>query len=142
VAKGSLMLLSGNGQQISQRLQLRYGSADWTTIPVEEKQITNTVQLVRLLRSEKAQVLAFGCKDLALQRFQFWLSAFLCLSGATEKLIIDEAGKSKGVNVFRFVFTDIPRFCLELVMSIWILVRAWTYLTFRQPSSLVKSTHD
>jgi hypothetical protein len=136
------MLLSGSGPQISQQLQLRYGSADWTTIPVDEKQITYPVQLVRLLHREKAQVLAFGCKDLALQRFQFWLSAFLCLGGAREKLIVDEAGKSKRVNVLRFVLSDIPRFCLELVMSLWILVRAWTYLTFSQPSSLVKSSHD
>ncbi len=135
MAKGSLMILSGNGQQISQRLQQTFGFTEWTIVPIDEKQITNPIQLIRLLRREKVQVLAFGCKDLTLQRFQFWLSAFLCVCGAPNGLIMDEAGATKKVDVVRFVFADVPRFCLELIMSMCVIARAWVYLALSHPSS-------
>jgi hypothetical protein len=133
--KGNLVLLSGSDQLIYQRLQQSFGPAEWTVGSVDEKQIGNPLQIMRLLRREKAQVLAFGCRDLAQQRFQFWLSAFLCFSGAAQKLIIDEAGEFKRVNIFRFAFVDAPHFCVELIMSLWVLVRAWAYLALSHLSS-------
>ena len=140
--KGSLKLLSGNDQLMLQTLHQSFGLAEWTVVPVDEKQFANPVKFVRILRHEKVQVLAFGCKDLVQQRFQFWISVFLCLGGASHKLILDETGRSKKIGIFRFVLIDVPRFCFEIIMSLWVLVRAWNQLAITHPSSSIGSNHD
>jgi hypothetical protein len=87
------------------------------TALVQERQIADFRAMLKLLRSAPAMPCAFGCKDLGLQRYQFFLKAYLLAAGTAPRLLVDEKGTIRNVTWLPFLLVDTPRFGLELLSS-------------------------
>jgi hypothetical protein len=76
-----------------------------------------------LVTGGRMSVLCFACKDLELQRYQFILASYLFFANAKIKFIIDEHGMSRRFSALGFFLVDLPRFGVECIASVFIVLR-------------------
>ncbi len=128
-SSATMIILSGNREQVQQQLQKLFPMVSVDTISLDEKSIIKVRKLLLLVRPElKHNVLCFGCKDLALQRYQFVLKSYLLLARARQRLIIDENGLTNKFTVVGYFLSDVPRFLLEVVASAGVVAFAYVRL--------------
>lgn len=123
----TIFLLSGRPEALSKAAN---ATAAWSSVdvrPFEEKWITSPSKVRAQLKGTDSPIVAFGCKDLALQRFQVALKLYLLLYSPRERYLVDESARVVRVTWPRFLTADLARFALEVAMSAAVLVHA----TFR-----------
>ena len=124
-----LFVLSGNPDVLATALKAKAGTPEIAIVRLEEKHIARIRETMRLVREERASVVAFGCKDLGLQRYQFVLQSFLALSRSDTGLLLDESGRAEQFHAARYLLIQVPRFILECAASAWILAYSFIRLT-------------
>ncbi len=120
----TIFLLSGNPDAIRKAAN---ETASWTTVdvqPFEEKWITSSAKVRDQLQRTPSSVVAFGCKDLDLQRFQVALTFYLLIYGPRARYLLDESARVIHVTWTRFLVVDLIRFVVEVVVSAAVLLHA------------------
>jgi hypothetical protein len=120
----TILLISGRPEAI--RMAARE-MAPWSAVdvrPFEEKWITSPSTVREQLKGTASPVVAFGCKDLGLQRFQFALKLYLLLYSPRERYLIDESARVVRVTWPRFLTADLARFGIEVAASVVVLLHA------------------
>jgi hypothetical protein len=120
----TIYLLSGRPDAITKAAN---ETASWSGVdvrPFEEKWITLPSKVREQLKGTTSPVVAFGCKDLGLQRFQFALKLYLLLYSPRERYLIDESARVVRVSWPRFLTADLARFAVEVAASVAVLFHA------------------
>jgi hypothetical protein len=120
----TIFLLSGRPDAVSKAAN---ATAAWSSVdvrPFEEKWITSPSKVRAQLKGTDSPVVAFGCKDLALQRFQVALKLYLLLYSPRERYLVDESARVVPVTWPRFLLLDLPRFAVEIAASVVVLLHA------------------
>ncbi|HEX9614822.1 MAG TPA: hypothetical protein VGA55_04925 [Bacteroidota bacterium] len=125
-----LFVLSGDADALATTLKTTTGAAEVVIVRVEEKHIARIRETVRLVRAEQASAVAFGCKDLSLQRYQFVLQTFLALSRSDTGFLVDESGRAEEFSPSGYLLIQVPRFIVECAASAWVLLYSFFRLTY------------
>lgn len=138
--RGILLCLSVNKSRLADSLR-RHAKLQGVDIrEINERDITKPQYVWNLLRGDAANCVAFGCKNLSLQRFQFFLKFYLLLSWKPDRYLVDEENTVIKVTWASYALSDFPRFVLESVVSLWILLSASIILPFLRSSFRRKKT--
>ncbi|OGU63251.1 MAG: hypothetical protein A3C56_10330 [Ignavibacteria bacterium RIFCSPHIGHO2_02_FULL_56_12] len=120
--------LSGRPEVLRAAAASIAGDASLVLRPFEEKKITSPSLVRSALREGRHEAVAFGCKDLTLQRFQVALKFYLLFFGSGSRFLVDEGGQIITVSWSSFLFVDVSRFILEAIASLAVLLHAWARL--------------
>lgn len=130
-----LIILSGDARIMQDQLRAKTGKVADAVTAIEEKAISRFGEMLRVMRTKpKTATMCFGCKNLELQRYQFVLKAYLLLSGASQRFLIDGRGEFIRVSWIFFLLVDTPKFLLELFASAGILMATTVKLLWLRQS--------
>ena len=110
-----LILISGNGLQILDKAGIDDG--DTLIRKIDEKDLSRFGLIKSIIKSGDYKRVIFGTQDISFQRFTFFISLFLFLTGKFSGFIADENGMTKKFSMLRFVFLEIPMFIAEIIAS-------------------------
>jgi len=110
-----LILISGNGHQILETAGI--DSGDTLIRKIDEKDLSRFGLIKSIIKSGEYNQVIFGTQDISFQRFTFFISLFLFLTGKFSGFIADENGMTKKFSMFRFIFLEVPIFIAEVIAS-------------------------
>ena len=110
-----LILISGNRRQILDKAGIEAG--DTLIRKIDEKDLSRFGLIKSIIKSGEYKRVIFGTQDISFQRFTFFISLFLFLTGKFSGFIADENGMTKKFSMLRFVFLEIPVFITEIIAS-------------------------
>lgn len=126
-----LIQLSGSAERLRGHLDEQFGKNSLELIPFNERDIVHGRMVLSRLRESPADLVGFGCQELELQRYAFFLKFYLIFGRASRRILIDESGVVVPVKVPKFLLRDLPRMILEIIASAGMLVRSFCELSVR-----------
>ena len=126
-----LIQLSGSAERLSGHLNERFGNNSLELVQLNERDIVHGRMVLSRLGESPADLIGFGCQELDLQRYTFFLKFYLIFSRATRKILIDESGTVVDVKTSAFLLRDLPRMVLETAASAGMLLRSFCELSVR-----------
>jgi hypothetical protein len=130
-----LLIISGNADSILNQLNEDINSFD--IVKIDEKDLSRKSLIINLLKAKKYNKIIFGTLDIEFQRFNFFISIYLILSGYSKGILADNYGNSRKYSPIAFIFKDLSLFTLELFLSS--LVILYHYIKYPIIKSLWKS---
>lgn len=127
-----LILLSGSAEKVAAAILNSRGVPVLESIAIQEKDVADFKTLVRLVRRDPPMPCVFGCKELDLQRYQFFLKTYLLSARRGPRILIDETESLKTVTWPSYLFLDLPRFLFEVCASMLVLARAIVSLAYHR----------
>jgi hypothetical protein len=130
-----LLLISGNAEKILANLNEDFHTFD--IVKIDEKDLSRKSLIINLLKVKKYNKIIFGTLDIEFQRFNFFISIYLILSGYSKGILADNFGNIKKYSLIRFIIIEIPMFTLELFLSSFCIL--YFYIKFPIIKRLWKS---
>ncbi len=125
---GVLIVFSGDPRKIEDVFQRVSGAEKATTILLDERAISEGGRMIKALRGRRAQYAACGCRDLSLQRYQFFIKLFLLMTPADGRWLVDQGGGTLSVHWLSFLRKDVPFFLWEVSASALTLLFSFFHL--------------
>jgi len=98
-----------------------FDSSDIDAVKIDEKELTYYKNIIRNVKKSNYISLYFGCIDLDLQRFHFFMMLYIFLT-TRDGGIIDELGNKINFSIPSFIFRYLPMFILELFVSGFVVI--------------------
>lgn len=114
-----LLLLNGYKENIISANQMNID--DFVIVKIDDKDLAKPRNILNIIKQSKAKEVYFGCKELALQRFQHFMKIYAFLSGKPTA-VIDESGSRNDYSFLKFSFIEMPLLCFEAVASAFIVI--------------------
>jgi hypothetical protein len=115
-----LILITGNSDK--QLIAHGFDVNDFEIVKVDEKELAKPCHILSIIKRKKYNQVYYGCIELILQRFHFFMMLYLFLSWKWKGGIIDESGYKINFNIFKFLFYYIPLIVVEILLSIYIII--------------------
>ena len=93
-----LILLSGSAERLRGHLTERFGEHSLEVVLLNERDIVHGRMVLSRLRESEADLVAFGCQEVELQRYTFFLRFYLMFGRAPRKILIDEEASHDSVD--------------------------------------------
>lgn len=122
-----LFLINGNSKKILAAHNFR--ESDFTIIKIDEKKLASPGYIKNLIKSGNYQNVFFGTTIIDLQRFHFFMKAYLFLCGNQKGAIIDEKGNSNNYSLVKLLFYESPKLFFEAIASFVVV----TYFYIKLP---------
>ena len=116
-----LIHFSGDRRMMEEHLVQSHPGSIVEAVSQDEKSIARFDRMFTTVRKDRYDAICFGCKDLSMQRYQFFLKSYLLVATSRRRLMIDENGTVQMFSALEFFFIDVPRFVVELVASSWVV---------------------
>lgn len=115
-----LILINGKKNKILEKNHLK--EDEIREFKIDEKEIAKLRMLIRQVRSGQFDEIFFGCQEIELQRFNFFMKMYIFFSKARKGAILDELGNRDNFSSFKFIFIETPLFIIELIASALVIV--------------------
>ncbi|MBI2620462.1 MAG: hypothetical protein HYW57_10305 [Ignavibacteriales bacterium] len=125
---GLLIVVSGNDTLLRTEFIRRCNLDHADTFTVNEQALLFPRSILTLLRERRTEVVAFGCIDLALQRYQFFLRLYLLFSRGSRRCLLDEHSGFSTVGLGGFLLKHVPVFLFEVFASIIVISCSFLHL--------------
>lgn len=122
-----LLLINGNSKKIIAAHNFK--ESDFNIIKIDEKKLASPSYIKSLIKSSNYQKVYFGTTIIDLQRFHFFMKAYLFLSGNQKGAIIDEKGNSNNYSLAKLFFYESPKLLFEALASFVVV----TYFYIKLP---------
>jgi len=109
-----IYLLNGRSERIIKANLLNNYALD--VIKIDEKELTNFKKLIAHVKKNNYTQLYFGCIELDLQRFHFFMLLYIFFTTRSGG-IIDESGNRIRFSTSSFFMKYLPMFILEIFVS-------------------------
>jgi hypothetical protein len=112
-----ILLINGSPEKI-----LKLAGRNARVVKIDEKDLARAGEMRRIIAANKPDYLIFGCKELELQRFRFFMKFYIMIYAARQGMILDEYGERDTFRLPGFVFYDLPKLAVEIIASVIVLV--------------------
>lgn len=122
-----LLIVSGKKSEI---IKINNLESDIKIKKIDEKDLSKFSYINSLIKSEKIEKLYFSVYSIDYLRFSFFMNLYLLLNNLPGE-IIDQSGRKLQFSKLRFIFSDLPKFCIESFLSIFIVIYYHLIFSFK-----------
>lgn len=122
-----LLIVSGKKSEI---IKINNLESDIKIKKIDEKDLSKFSYINSLIKSEKIEKLYFSVYSIDYLRFSFFMNLYLFLNNLPGE-IIDQSGRKLQFSKLRFIFSDLPKFCIESFLSIFIVIYYHLIFSFK-----------
>lgn len=127
---GFLAIFSGDEEKLIEAFRHSTAVDEILVARLDEKILSEGSRLAVLVRGKKADTVAFACRELSLQRYQFFMKLSLLTVSSEGRFLIDQKGSVLRVRWLSFFLRDLPLFLYELAASTSMLLMSFIHLVF------------
>lgn len=122
-----LLIVSGKKSEI---IKINNLDNNIKSIKIDEKDLSNFKFINNIIKSNKPNQLYFSVYSLDYLRFSFFMKMFFFINGLSGG-IIDQFGSSIGYKTLSFIILEIPKFILEALFSVIVIIYYKIVFTFK-----------
>jgi hypothetical protein len=112
-----ILLINGSPDKI-----LKLVGGDARVVKLDEKALSDAAAMRRIIGVNNPDEVIFGCKELGLQRFTFFMKLYIMRFALGRGMIIDETGDREVFSRAGFIFSDLPRLMIEIIASVFVII--------------------